>query len=95
MLLERLTKKRKNMSKYDPLYDCLTKCNKSRIILTFNELEEILGFTLPNSAYLYEWWWANEDIRATSHTHCKVWQNAGYKTKEVDLSNKNVVFVKA
>ncbi len=82
------------MSKYDPLFDYLIKC-KSRIILTFDELEDILGFTLPKSAYLYEWWWANEDVDTTSHTRCKLWQNAGYKTKEVDLSNKNVVFVKA
>ncbi len=83
------------MAKYDPLYKYLLRCDSRIVTLTFDEIEKILGGNLPNSAYQYAWWWANEDVDITRHTHCISWQNAGYKQVSLDLRNKRVTFEKA
>ena len=82
------------MSKYNPLCNYLKNCDLKVVILEFEEIEEILGFVLPTSAYKYEWWWANEDVNTTNHSHCKSWQGAGYKVDRVDFSNRIVSFFK-
>ena len=38
------------MSKYDPLRDYLKKQTRDDFVLTFEEIEDILGFALPRSA---------------------------------------------
>ena len=44
------------MNKYDPLRDHLMKQSRDEIILSFDEIEEILGFALPRAAQRAEWW---------------------------------------
>ena len=73
------------MTKYDPLYIYLKDSNKFQVTLSFDELERILGFKLPNSAKQHQEWWANEDVNTTRHVHCKSWQNAGYKQTVVHM----------
>ncbi|MFP7296989.1 hypothetical protein [Neobacillus niacini] len=51
-----------------------------------NEIEEILTFKLPASAYKYSAWWANET--EGTHTHARSWLMAGWKTTEVKPGNK-------
>jgi hypothetical protein len=54
-----LAYKGNTMQKYRPLGDYLVKQNEVSVSLTFQEIEQILGFTLPLSAYNHRAWWAN------------------------------------
>ena len=56
------------MSKYDPLRIFLENAAKgvSEMTLTFQQIETILGFTLPPSARRHRAWWANP---GTPHDH--------------------------
>jgi hypothetical protein len=79
--------------KYERLYQSLKNNDKevSKITLTINQIEELLQFKLPNSAYKYSAWWANE--LEGSHTHARSWLMAGWKTAEVKPGIK-VTFIK-
>ena len=75
-------------SKYKALSEFLYEGWEKRIVLTYNQLEEILGFSLPASAHnLPQSYWANTEY----HTYAKSWLKLGYKAK-VDAENKKVVF---
>ena len=43
-------------NKFEPLRDYLLKEKRIDFVLTFEEIEEILGFALPRSAQRAEWW---------------------------------------
>lgn len=75
------------MSKYFPLCNYLSKCEYEHIQLSFTEIEHILGFSLPKSAYTYPEWWANG-----GHKHAGSWNDAGYKTEQLNLTSKTVIF---
>ncbi len=64
-------------NKYKPLNDYLIMKGEENVILTFNEIEDILGFPLPPSARKHRTFWEND---RKSHSHSSVWMNAGYKT---------------
>ena len=81
------------MGKYSPLRIFLENSENNTVVLTFQELETILGFSLPNSALVHRVWWTNEAIQSTRHTHCKEWIEAGWKVKNVNLG-VNVIFEK-
>ncbi|MBC7190232.1 GIY-YIG nuclease family protein [Candidatus Aerophobetes bacterium] len=81
--------RRTNMGKYSKLEQYLRESNRDVEILDFNEIEKILGFTLPNSAYTYRAWWAND----RTHTHANAWLNAGWKVDSVILG-QSVTFRK-
>jgi hypothetical protein len=81
------------MGKYSPLRIFLENSKKNNEVLTVQELEKILGFSLPNSALVRREWWGNEVIQNTRHTHCKAWINAGWKVENVSLGF-NVIFSK-
>ena len=44
------------MNKYEPLADYLKAQSRDELVLSFDEIEEIVGFALPRSAYRAEWW---------------------------------------
>ena len=70
------------MGKYDPLRDYLIKCGNDEVILSFADIEAILGRALPPSASNYDAWWANiGDNPFTQHSHAKSWHSAGYKAQ--------------
>jgi hypothetical protein len=48
---------------------------------TINEIEEIIQFKLPKSAYKHSAWWANEVDG--NHTQARSWLLAGWKTADV------------
>lgn len=72
------------MNKYDPLYEYLSKQTVSRLILSFDEIEHILGDKLPRSAHFYPMWWNNSGTSA--HPYCRAWLDANYKTVDVSQS---------
>lgn len=72
-------------SKYFPLEHYL---NQTTITLTYADIEEILGFALPPTAYKREQWWENN---TANHPQAKSWLNAGWKVARVELG-KSVTF---
>jgi len=59
---------------------------------SFAEIEAVLGFALPRSAYAYPAWWSND---ATGHSHSLAWLDAGWKTEQVDIAGQKLTFRKA
>jgi hypothetical protein len=84
------------MSKYDPLRDMLLRIspNISQKTLTFSEIEHILGFKLPGSAYDHRPWWANPSS-TNDHPHAQSWLSAGWKVDTVNQSLQWVRFRRA
>lgn len=44
------------MGDYDPLRDYLSRQTMIELVLTFETLEEILGFALPRASQRASWW---------------------------------------
>lgn len=80
------------MSKYEPLPQFLGSAGGTAHRMTFSEIERILGFKLPKSAYEHEAWWSNN---ATGHSHARAWLKFGWRTEAVDLTARKVTFQKA
>src|SRR5689334_8023513 len=78
------------MSKYQNLALHLSSLDIPRWAPTFREIEKILGFPLPKSAYSYPAWWANQ--AGEGHSQSGSWQSVGWRTGELDLSNQRVSF---
>lgn len=78
--------------KYEPLYQYLLKRQERRLTLSFAEMEAILGFALPKSAYTYPMWWNP----SATHTQCMSWTNAGYRAVNVSegIRAKRMTFEK-
>jgi len=73
------------MSKYEPLRQYLSSIKDNKIVLSFVEIEKILGFELPKSARKHEAWWDNH----RSHTQAKnSWLVAGWKVKYLKRNTK-------
>jgi hypothetical protein len=75
------------MTKYAPLSRYLGLQSSQQIVLTFTEIEKILGADLPRSAATYPEWWANETNPESTHTQCRAWLAAGYKAYPDIASN--------
>jgi len=78
------------LQKYHPLGDYLAKQPETSLSLTFKEIEWILGFALPPSAYNHRAWWAN----SPSHPQAGSWLNVGWKVIKVDVEKKTVSLVR-
>ena len=80
------------MRDYDALCNYLSQRKGQRIEMSFSEIEEIIGDTLPLSAYKYNAWWNNS--RTKAHPHCRAWMNAGFKTVDVNsnIEKRIVIF---
>ena len=81
---------RSKLSKFENLYDFFAEVNRDQIILTFSEIEKILGFPLSPSAREVKQYWSNSD----SHSIAQCWLRYGYKTYAVDLETETVSFRK-
>jgi len=68
--------------KYLPLKKYLATLNDNIIKLTFEEIENILGEKLPNSAYTHSAWWSDG-----GHDHSRAWTEVGLSKDEVYLGN--------
>lgn len=73
--------------KYVALARYLLSSGQERIRMPFSEIEQLLGFALPVSAYRYAAWWSNG-----GHPHSEAWIHAGYKTERLNLKEKTVIF---
>lgn len=80
------------MSKYKNLTDYLTSLDRDDWSTKFSEIENILGFSLPQSARQHQAWWANQSNGG--HAQSSAWQDAGWKTTNLDLENESITFVR-
>ncbi|MGO9359320.1 MAG: hypothetical protein ACLP1D_16935 [Xanthobacteraceae bacterium] len=44
------------MSAYDPLRDHLKRQTRAEFVMSFDEIEELLGFALPRASHRASWW---------------------------------------
>jgi hypothetical protein len=77
------------VSKYETLPQFLARTDGSAHRMSFSQIERVLGFKLPKSAYEHEAWWSNN---ATGHSHARVWLKFGWRTEAVDLAGRKVTF---
>ena len=59
--------------------------------MTFQQVETVIGGSLPASARRHRPWWAND---ARGHAHADAWLGEGYRTEEVDMEGEKLVFVR-
>jgi hypothetical protein len=59
--------------KYLPLYTYLQNRYANTVVLTFAEIEDLLGFTLPDVARLREDWWTSPDPDTTRPSYSDSW----------------------
>ena len=78
------------MSRYQPLADFLAGKKELEWTATFAEIEARLGFPLPDSAYKYPAWWANQT--GAGHSQTKGWRSVGWKTRDLDLERRRIRF---
>lgn len=80
-------------SKYYPLFEYLQQCQQGatrpQLSLTFDQIEDILGKSLPGSA-LKRAWWSNRDTAGA--LQAGAWVSAGYHVESVDFEARLVVF---
>ena len=80
------------MSKYEPLRTYLSERSEPLVRLSFEQIERILGTSLPPSARRYRPWWANE--HDGTHIHGRAWMSAGRQALNVDMNAETVDFVR-
>ncbi|MBE6908982.1 MAG: hypothetical protein E7474_05190 [Ruminococcaceae bacterium] len=77
-------------SKYAPLGTYLLQSGRQELVLSFPEIEKILGFSLPPSARKYAAWWANN----LTNSQAKGWMGTGYQVKRTDILQETATFRK-
>lgn len=76
--------------KYRRLYAHLCSLAASEWRASFREIEDVLGFELPDSARLHRPWWANQSP-GSGHSQALAWGAAGWETCEVDMAAETLV----
>ena len=80
--------------KYLSLYKYLENRYANTVVLTFSEIEDLLGFSLPNVARVREDWWTKPDREATRPGYSDSWLLAN-RTARPNLLALTVVFDRA
>ena len=80
------------MSKYEPLAAHLRESGREAVPMSFADIERIIGAELPPSAFKHRAWWSNNPSNSVI-TYS--WLEAGYKTTNVDMAKRTLVFREA
>lgn len=80
------------VGKYSALSHFLSCASEKRVVLSFSEIENILRFTLPRSAYVYRPWWANDSTHVQARDG---WLNSGWRVDSVDFEDGKAIFRKS
>ncbi len=75
------------MGKYTPLEEFLKRQSGDSVVLTFDEIEKIIGKPLPDSARRH---FQNWDYRPPGISLSNAWHNAGFQVVMVDMENETV-----
>lgn len=78
-------------AEYRPLHKYLDNRYADTVVLTLAEIEDLLGFTLPDVARLQPEWWANADTDTTPSPQSRSWIQAG-RTATPNLPAQVVAF---
>lgn len=81
------------MGKYQPLARHLATLPVDIWNARFAEVEDVLGFDLPQSAFRHRAWWANQS--GANHSQTEGWKAAGWETREIDFNRRMVRFERA
>jgi hypothetical protein len=76
-------------AEYVSLYTYLEHRYASMVVLTFEQMEALLGFALPASACTDRDWWTGAAVH--THHHSAAWMGAG-RTATPNLSARTVTF---
>lgn len=79
------------MSKYEPLEAYLNRQKADTIMMSFSDIEKVIGSPLPPSARTHRPWWGNT---ASGHVNALAWLRAGYRTSQVDMEGERLRFRK-
>jgi hypothetical protein len=77
--------------KYRLLYKYLEHRYASTIVLTFAQIEDLLGFKLPDRARTDRDWWTVPALGAAEPCHSNAW-TLTRRTAKPNLLAKNVIF---
>lgn len=61
------------------------------VSVTFEQVENIIGGPLPESAYNHRAWWTNDSV---SHIQSQKWLDAGWRVSYINMSEQRVKFVR-
>lgn len=81
----------KKGSKYYPLYEHLYIFEGDELVMTFSEIEQMLGQQLASSARTRRAWWSN---RGRGAVQARAWMDAGYHVEEIDIEAQEITFRK-
>jgi hypothetical protein len=84
-------KSRADTGEYRLLYKYLRDRYANRVVLTFGEIEDLVGFALPESARQQPEWWSVTASVAQRSAQSDAWTLAS-RTATVNLLAKSVVF---
>src|SRR5437660_11910550 len=76
-------------AEYASLYTYLERRYASIVVLTFEQMEALLGFALPAPASTKRDWWTGVAVRASRHS--EAWVEAG-RTAAPNLAARTVAF---
>lgn len=87
--------KQPEFTKYLPLEEWFRNqtATAEPIMLTFDQVEAILGAPLPTSATKLATWWTNVAPKIQSHR--TAWLNTGWRVAEFDQQDRWVKFIRA
>ena len=77
--------------KYLLLHKYLANRYANTVVLTFAEIEDLLGFTLPDPARLQKEWWTSADPNPDRPSHADSWILAS-RTAKPNMGAKTVEF---
>ena len=80
--------------KYVLLYKYLENRYANTVVLTFAEIEDLLGFALPDQASLNQGWWTDTGIKAAESNYSDSWILAS-RTAVPNLTARTVAFERA
>jgi len=64
------------------------------VVLTFSEIEDLLGFALPDVARLQQEWWADAEAESAPSAQSRSWTQAS-RTATANLPAQTVAFERA
>lgn len=80
--------------KYTALYNYLNGRYADRVVLTFGQIEDLLGFSLPDTARLSQSWWTLPDPTAARPRFADSWLLA-HRSARPNLLTLTVIFDRA
>src|SRR5205809_8147117 len=80
--------------KYLMLYEYLHNRYADTVVLTFGQIESLLGFALPDQARLNERWWTDAEATAAGNNHSDSWRLAS-RTATPNLLAQTAAFQRA